>query len=171
MVNLIPQHAKQTVSIEYYIRVITVWLWLLTAALVVVGVLLFPVGLLVKLQLAALDSAYIEAQSGSDAYKASEKIVMEANALAEELVRVNSKQPVWDDVSRIYNLIPPGITISSISLKKINLTGEAKTRNDLATTRDIFRADERFTGVALPLSNLAKGVDLPFNVTLDVKQP
>jgi len=178
MVNLIPQNAKRTVVIEYYVRVVTVWLWLLTAALLVLGILMFPVGLLVKLQLSALDASFEEAQAGSDAYQVSEKLIQESNALVQELVRVNTLQPVWDDVAIIYSLVPKRVTISSVSLareggvvKKITVTGNAATRSDLATTRDILKANSRFTKVALPLSNLAKDVDLPFSVTLEVKQP
>jgi hypothetical protein len=178
MVNLIPQHAKKTVALEYYVRVVTVWLWLISAALMIVGVLLFPVGLMVKLQLGAIESAYAEAESSSSAQQVLVKTVLDANVLAQELVRVNLRQNVWDDVALIYNLMPDGVTITSITLaregdvvKKITVTGEAATRSDLALARDLLKGNGRFSAVALPLSNLAKDVDIPYSVTLDVMQP
>ncbi len=178
MVNLIPPHARRAVTIEYYVRVVTVWLWLLSAALIVVGVLMFPVGLLVQLQLKALSATYAEAQAKNDDYQAAEKEVMRVNETAQELARVHALHPVWDDVALIYELVPDGVVIESISLtrekdvvKKITVTGEAATRSDLARTRDLLKSHGRFTAVELPLSNLAKDVELPFSITLDVKAP
>ncbi len=176
MVNLLPQTAKRQLVVEYYVRVVSVWLFLVTGAMVVLGMLLMPISVLVNLQLKAFDETFTRVSADNASFADSEKIVLEANVLAGELNRSDAYAPLLDDVIAVQALADSAIEIQSIALqrtdkgivKTITVTGDAATRAALAAFRDRIEDEERFTSAALPISNLAKDKDVPFSIAITV---
>lgn len=176
MVNLLPQTAKRQLVVEYYVRVVSVWLFLVTGAMLVLGVLLMPISVLVDLQLKAFDETFTRVSADNASFADSEKSVLAANVLASELNRIDAYAPLLDDVTAIQDLADSAISIRSITLERteagvvetITVTGEAATRAALASFRDRIEDAPRFIGAALPISNLAKDKEVPFSIAITV---
>lgn len=175
MVNLLPPEAKRQITFEYYVRVATVWLFLMTGAMCVLGALLVPISLLVKLQLNAYNETYTRVTADKSTFAEAEAQVLTANSVARELERAAAVTPLWDDIALVNNLAGPAIALESLSIARgttgiasFVITGEAATRAELAAFRDRIKADERFADAALPLSNLAKDKEIPFSITISV---
>lgn len=173
MVNLLPQTAKQQITREYYTRVVGVWMFMVMAALMVLGALLVPIAMLVEVQSSTYKDSYNTAMAGNVSYAQSEATVLEANKLAVELARITAIPPMWDDVARMEGLAGDDISIGTFSLareqgivSKMTVTGVATTRAALAAFRGRLDADPRFSNAVLPLSNLAKDKALPFSITV-----
>jgi hypothetical protein len=176
MVNLLPQAAKRHLVVEYYVRVATVWFFLLTGAMVVLGMFLVPISVLVGLQLSAYDETFTRVSADNATFGDSEKAVLAANVVASELNRVTAYAPVLDLVSTVEGLAEHTISIDGVNLERskagavetITVTGEATTRAALAAFRDRIEAEPRFKSAALPISNLAKDKDVPFSIAITV---
>ncbi len=173
MVNLLPEVAKQQIVTEYHVRVLSVWLALLTAAFIVLTALLAPVGLLVELQLRAYGETFARVSADNTTYAEAEAAVVAANTLARELDRVDTFATLWDVVLLVNTLASEAITIESVSLARtdgvvesMTVTGVADTRATLAEFRDAIEANERFVSADLPLSNLAKDRDITFSIEI-----
>jgi hypothetical protein len=176
MVNLIPQAAKRHLVFEYYVRVVSVWLFLIMGAMLVLGMLLIPVSALVILQLKVYTETFNRVSADNATFGDSEKTVLAANVLASELNKINTYQPIWNHVAAVQSLAEANISIESISLERsktgavetITVTGEAATRGALAAFRDRIENEPRFKSAALPISNLAKDKDVPFSIVITV---
>lgn len=173
MVNLLPEAAKRQIVTEYYVRVGSVWLALLTAAFLVLTALLAPVWLLVELQQRVYADTFMRVSADNTTYADAEAQVVAANELARELNRVDGVVPLWDDILLLNSLASSAITIESISMARtkgvmetMTVSGVAETRATLAEFRDAIEANERFASADLPLSNLAKDRDITFSITI-----
>lgn len=176
MVNLLPQTAKRQLVIEYYVRVVSVWLFLLTGAMIVLGMLLVPISVLVSLQLDAYNETFVRVSADNESFGDSEDAVITANVLAGELNKISTYERVWSDVALVQALAENTISIASIEIERtdvgtietITVTGEATTRAALAAFRDRIEASPRFVSAALPISNLAKDKEVPFSIDITV---
>ncbi len=178
MVNLLPPTAKKKYVVEYYVRTVTVWLFLITAALVVVGSLMIPLWVSVEIQNAAIAPAYERAFKGGASFAELEGDIIAANTLAGELNRSSQYQLLLPYIIRLQELSGSLVSIQSISMqrsekgevKEIMVTGVAATRVALAAYRDALEVETMFAAVELPISNLAKDLDVPFNITITTTQ-
>jgi len=173
MINLIPPKAKKNLLVEYWVRVLAVWLILWGITLLVNAGLLWPVYVLVDSQ---TDAYEISAQL------ASEKVLNYENA-STELVRASQQARYVVDESQIsklstyitllQNLQGEGVEFNRISITRgdqvitpISLSGVAESREALAAFRDRLLADEQIETVDLPINNLARDRDIGFSITI-----
>jgi len=63
MINLIPPAARRAVTIEYWTRVVIIWLCLFLLAVIIIAVLQLPSYVLIKSQLRAYEIDYLNAKS------------------------------------------------------------------------------------------------------------
>ena len=174
MINLIPPSAKKAIIREYYIRAVTVWMALVLAALCIVAVLCLPAYVLVQLQETNVTSSFAKMQEDSGAFLEASNVIEETNKTARSLDEVYSIQPLLPVIAHIQSLAPSGIIFDEIvisrakdhSVETVTVSGEAATRESLASYRDALRSDEKFSDVTLPLSNLAKNEEVPFTIKM-----
>ncbi len=81
-------------------------------------------------------------------------------------------KPLVPAVGRVVARLVPGITLSSIILKRsdqgsIVVSGSADTRDDLVAFSKSLQGDPSFRGVGLPVSALVKSQDVGFSISID----
>ena len=177
MINLIPQSAKKQIVVEYWLRVLTIWLVLLSIVAVVGGALMFPVYVLVKAQTdvyresadAAIQKIAVFENVSTDLIKSSQqaKIVIDASR----------EVPLSDYLSLFGALENDSLLLSGFVINRdkdgvgqVQLSGTAQSRQALADFRDRMLAIEEVEKVDFPISNLAKDKDILFNMVVTLKK-
>lgn len=175
MINLIPPVAKKSIVLEYWVRVLTVWLLLVSFSVVVGILVLWPPYVLVTTQV----DVYAES-----ADQASAKIATYEN-VSTDLIKASQQARIIVDSSKSFtmskyiylfeSLQNPGIKMSEIKLLRtgtgiapIALFGTASDRQMLADFRDRLLAEEEVSTVDLPISNLAKDKDINFSIIVEM---
>jgi len=173
MINLIPPVARKKVKREYWVRAVSVWMLLISIALVIVTLFNIPVYVLISGQLNAYASPYELATTEDGQFKQSEEEIKTANEFA-KILNENTESVAFSDIiARLDELGGAGISVASVNLSRtkdsiddITVTGQASTRVALANYKERIEAHEFFDTAELPLSNLAKDVDIPFSIKI-----
>jgi hypothetical protein len=175
MINLIPPTAQKQVTREYKIRVVSVWLFLLGFACLVVAIFNIPVYVLVQSQLSTYLQEFTLASNQSDSFKSSEATITKANAIATLLTKAEQSTTFSDVINELEKQASAGggVTITSFNfllkdgvLTPVVISGTADSRLLLSEFRDALAKNPRFENATLPLSSLAKDRDVPFSITL-----
>lgn len=175
MANLIPPDAKKKVKLEYWVRVFSVWMLLLGFALWVVMVLLLPSWVLVNDQLDTFTRWHQKVDQNNDQFTASENDIKYANQVASVLKTNNNFVMFSDLIEEVKQEGGEGIGLTEYSLSRkggviegFSITGVASSRKTLADFKTRLEHNDTFVGVELPLSNLAKDVNIPFNIKISL---
>lgn len=173
MINLIPPSAQSQVKREYWIRVISVWLFLLGFACITVATLNVPVYVLLKNQLGSLENEYAKTSTANQSFKESEQAMVSANAISKLLTSANETTPFMEVINELRTLAGAGVAIEDFNLirtegviSSITITGEADSRLLLSEFQQKLEKNPTFANAKLPLSNLAKDKDIPFTITI-----
>lgn len=176
MINLIPPQARKNVKIEYWTRVVSVWFLLLTFAVFISGTLLVPSLISINSQLSINGSIYQVANDQNNVYEDLEKSVSRANSVAQRLVSLDNETSFTQLIFDLESVTGSLVEIKSVSFERtegkveaIKVTGSAVSRSALVEFRDALESHETFGSVELPLSNLAKDKDVPFNIVISVR--
>lgn len=174
MINLIPPHARKQVRLEYWIRVVSLWMMLVSTALIAVGFLLVPSIVLMKNQMMVYSDEYNIADAQNETYTQLQLDVTLLNTLAKVLIE--NKTPILFSqlISGIKNHIDDNIFLTSISssrneegkIENIEISGNANSRKSLVEFRDNLELDPMFESVYLPISNLAKDKYVTFSLQI-----
>jgi len=173
MINLIPTHARKDVKTEYWVRVVTVWLFLLAAAAGIVGLLLFPSYMLVQSGLSIFEDTYQDISQQNESYETLREEVRVGNGVANHIGRTEVTPVFIMIINELESLANTNVSLASYSfartegkVESISITGSAPSRASLAQFRDVLESHEFFDSAELPISNLAKDKDIPFNITI-----
>jgi hypothetical protein len=173
MINLIPATAKKSLIKEYWMRAATVWLFLWSVAVLLGIFILVPSYVLIHSQVSAYKDSAASASEKIASYEALAKELERSGKLAAMMKDTFSKPSTSRYLALFRSLERDGITLSEISIirgdkgvEPVALTGIADDRQALAAFRDTMVAQEVISSVDLPLSNLAKDKDIPFDVTV-----
>ena len=174
MINLIPPHARKQVKVEYWIRVFSVWILLITAACTMFGLLLIPSIVLIQSQLHVYDGAYQTANDQNNIYEQLEQDVRIANEVAQQLSSIETFPLFTTVISDLESVAKDRVTLSSVSftrneedvVEQIQIVGTANSRSLLVQFRDALESHVSFDSAELPLSSLAKDKDVPFSITI-----
>jgi len=173
MINLIPPHARKTVKVEYWIRVISVWMLLFACACLIVCILFVPSAVVIRSEILLVESSFQDASDRNSAYKQLEDDIKIANSISTQLTTRPDDGLFTKLTSELRGLMQPGVVLDSISLGRtegvvetVKITGEAGSRTYLASLKDRIEAHPSFESADLPLSNLAKDIDIPFSITI-----
>lgn len=177
MINLIPEVVRTQIVKEYWIRVATVFFFMLAVASVLMAVFALPVYTLINAQV----SAYTESASAAAArvaeYDVSSAALVDANNMAQKMTALRNLKNFTNLVSVIEGEAGEGVKVSGFSfaretdtLSPILVTGEAKTRQDLANFRDSLLKQPEIAEAVLPISNLAKDRDIDFTLSIKLKE-
>ena len=179
MINLIPPHAKRFVIKEYWSRAITVMLWLVTMAVMIVALFHVPSYVL----LTALERSYQSQAAAANDIKENEqelsRTVDEINTMSSYLVAARTEVSFADVRQRLTSLAGDVVEIERLEFQSalvaetpnVTIYGTAATRNDLASFRDALVAEPDIAAVDLPLSSLAADQDLSFQMSIDITPP
>lgn len=175
MINLIPPSAQKQVTREYWVRVASVWLFLLGTALLIVSILNAPVYVLVRSQLGTYLQEFTLANNQSETYKSSEATIVKSNSIAQLLTKSEQITPFSEIIDELETQATAGggVSITSFNLSRkdgiiapMTITGVADSRLQLSEFRDALEKNPRFESATLPLSSFAKDKEIPFSVTL-----
>ncbi len=171
MINLIPPSARSMVIKEYWLRVVSVWLFLVGTACLLVASLMLPTYVLLQGELVTLRDQVAQNAAESASFDQSSAALTEAMRQATLLrdMATSSKVALIERINRMAGTM---VRVASYDLKSVDgkvhitLIGTADTRTALASFRDAIEADEQFVDTVLPISSLIKDRDLEFTMTL-----
>lgn len=174
MINLIPPIAQKKLKQEYWIRVISLWALLASAAGLVLAVLVIPVYVLVSIQLNAQVTDVAVAEGERSSLVEAEAALRQAGIYARLVVSEEGLLPLTQHITLLNELAGGGISFTDYQYQQlatdnsIIIKGEASTRADLATFRDRLEAQSDYTDIVLPISALIRETDIDFSITLTV---
>jgi len=173
MINLIPPQARKRVLLEYWIRAASVWMLLAGTALIMVALLNVPVWVLVHGQINAFADSYAAAESEDTQFKEFAAEIEDANEVAAALADHTDTVQLSLLLERLQTIATSEISIEVYEFSRtdgavstVRISGTANTRQALANLKQDIEADPLFSTAALPLSNLAKDSDIPFNIEI-----
>ncbi len=176
MINLIPPQAKKSITLEYWLRVVTVWAFTIAAMFVLGGVLMIPTYVLINLQVAAFSDSAASASQKLATLKDVSGDLDTANKQAQALVIGLRYSQMSQYIKLFRKLENNDVTFSQIGINRtkdgvspIQLSGTATNRQALAAFRDTLLGQSEVQSVDLPISNLAKDKDIAFNLTVTMK--
>ena len=176
MINLIPQVAKDKIISEYWIRVVSVWLFIISLASIIISLLLLPVYVLVSAKVDAYSTSANEGAGKVAEYDVSALALTQVNTRAQMLLESGKTKQFSDLVATISVLQGSDITVTELDFhrsgivpKSVQVNGKATTRQALASFRDSLIALPWVKDVNLPISNLAKDRDITFNISIVLK--
>lgn len=171
MTNLTPPQIQKTAQRAYYIRVATVWSFLIACAFLVGVAALVPSYVLVSTQAESLSSYISDTNTNRVAYKKAVAELSESEDLA-QFIRSHTFAPLAPLVDAVMQHAGSGVTISEVRLARdddtfdpLTIRGSADTREALVAYRDMLRDHEYFSEVTLPLGNLVGESGLTFAIT------
>lgn len=173
MINLIPADAKKHLVREYWLRSVTVWFSLWTFALALGVFVLVPSYVLINLQVKAYSDSAQTADEKNANFESVGKDLEKASKAASALGAHFSDLQMTDYIKRLHDFEASDISITQISIERaeggvapIKITGTAEDRQSLAAFRSRMLEDETIETVDLPISNLAKDRQIPFELTV-----
>jgi hypothetical protein len=175
MINLIPPTAKKSITVEYWLRVVSVWALLFAFAIGCVVFVLLPAYVLISTQVTAYTEFANTASAKMATYENVSSGLIQASQEAKTAIEGTSYRPISEYVQSIEQLEDETITITNITVARtvdgispIQLTGVAVDRQSLAAFRDRLLAERHITTVDLPIANLAKDKDILFSITVTI---
>lgn len=173
MINLIPPEGATLVRWEYLLRVAVVWFTLLACTAAIVALTLVPTYVLLYARADALSVAYTRLmKDDEEVYRAAQKSIQDANALAGQLSRPAVTVTPSHIFGRISEQLPEDVTLGGFLYTydgtgpSLQVAGTADTREALVHFRDMLERDPLFVDAVVPVSSLAKDVLVPFTMTL-----
>lgn len=175
--NLLPQMARKELLKEYWVRVMSVCAILVAFAAAGVSAAFLPSYVLMESKQTALGSERA-ALAGKDASIASvEEVVLYTNTLAASLKQKESLDDFYSLIVAIKDIVPSGVTLQSYVLQRsttrvetIEVTGIAVSRDALIAFQEGLRAHERVGDAVIPIKDFVQERDLPFAVTIIIKE-
>ena len=173
MINLIPAAAKKGLIKEYWVRTVTVWFYLWSVSILLGVFILIPSYVLINSQVSAYKDSAESASKKIANYENVSKELERSGKLATMMNENFAAEDISGYIALFRNLEQDGITISAISISHgekgidpIKVAGFADNRQALAAFRDRVVAEATVSSVDLPISNLAKDKDIPFEITV-----
>ncbi len=178
MINLIPQSAKTSITREYWVRVINVWILSFSGVFVIISILLIPVYILINSQTAVYAKDAEVALVEVNKFDLSSASLIKSGQQAKLLLNLKNEIRFTNLVSLLESTQNPSVAITRFDFTKvdaelnpISITGTALTRQSLADFREALLNHPDIETVLLPISNLALDRDIIFNVTITMKKP
>lgn len=175
MINLIPPKAKKSLQMEYWLRVLTTWLFLWSFALVCGASALIPAYVLIESQSSVYEASATEVSQKIADYKSVTTELVRASQQARYVLDERDVASVSSLITLIEELEGSEIQLTNVAVSRqdksiapIQLSGVAVDRQALASFRDALLAQPLFTNVDLPISNLARDKEIPFSITVTV---
>ncbi len=176
MINLVPPSAHRRIKSEYWVRVVTVWLWLFVVAAVSVGVFLLPAYVLVTSQVSLHSAMAKEALERLGDGAASSKPLVVASEQA-RLLSSMARLPRLTELVEVVDEATPSsqIAVTSYAIPRagdvvgaVKIEGQAATRLSLVEFHRALEEHPLIVDADLPLSNFSRDRDIEFSITLTI---
>lgn len=175
MINLIPPDARTRITTEYWIRAVTVWLFLLAVGAVLAGAFLLPSFVLVTSQVRSFAVEAEEAKASVAHGDGTARALVVASDQARLLMEIERTKRFTEVIDVVSEAANEGIDVREYSFVRsaggvapVRVGGTAATRQSLAVFRDALLAQASVSAVDLPISNFAKDRDIEFSLTLTI---
>lgn len=177
MINLLPPAAKKGILIEYWVRVISVWLILWSLALLAAASLSFPAYVFTATQIKLHQDSATQAMKQVTDYEQTSVALTRASQQARIIVDGQQVDRFSKYVFLLEQLQGTDVQVSTIALERvedgmapITVGGTARDRQALASFRDRLLTNEAVVSVDLPISNLAKDKDIQFTISVTLRK-
>lgn len=177
MINLIPPIVRKSIITEYWVRVLSVWFFVVAVVATATVFLSLPVYVLLSSQVDVYEQSAIEAQQRVNEYDLSAGALVRANVMAQKIFELREVEKFSSIITTIEALQGNDIVIEGFDfarqdneLAPVMVTGEAATRQALADFREALLSQESVSDVVLPISNLAKDREIQFSLSVIFKE-
>lgn len=175
MINLIPPKAKKSLTLEYWVRVTSVWMILWAVTIFAATCILLPAYVLISSQVEVYATSAAEASEKVASYENVSVSLVQASQEARSVMNEVEVVRFSEYVDLFGSLEGETVQISEMSLSRsddgfapVSLSGIAEDRQALASFRDRLLAEEIVESVDLPISNLAQDRDIPFTLQVEI---
>lgn len=177
--TLLPLHDRIALRREYYIRVLIVFCFMISVALLIGVVSLLPT--FIKTVNAEKDAKNFEITTAKEPanqdLKTVQLKVVNSLTLLESLKKDDNTPRLSDLIQGVLSM-REGLRFNSFSAAKngtttftMSLQGVASTRNDLLAFKNNFESMAPENKIDLPVSSLAKSTNIQFSLQLKEKMP
>ncbi|MGE5540867.1 MAG: hypothetical protein ACM3TU_01105 [Bacillota bacterium] len=176
LTNLLPPERLKAQRQEYFIRLATVSIFMLSFVLIASGVLLAPSYLFLHQEMQGREAHIQELDARLNAIggEAATKRLAAVATNAMYIARLASTTTSTAAIRTVLDIPRPGITISGFTFTApiqdgkttMMITGTAATRESLRSYALTLGQQPFISGVDLPISAYAKEADIPFSITL-----
>lgn len=178
--NLLPKKYKDDLKEGFKQRFFVTSMFTVATSFVVGSIMLLPAYFLIPKNLAEInDGFYLE---NDDTHLANEilKLPAEIDFKVKFLQTSMSGPSITNVLSEIVSNLPQGVVLDSVNFirqpepaegtsSQISISGIAKNRESLVSFSETLNKSVIFSGVELPVSNLARDKDLPFSMQVTIK--
>jgi hypothetical protein len=178
MINLIPPTAKKRIVLEYWLRVLTVWLALCVVAALFGLLIMLPTYVLVRGQVDAYKGSAAEASAKIADYEGVAKSLVSASQNAKTVLDTIKTEQISTHLELFDRLESEDLVLTDVLVTRgvdgfepISLKGTAINRQAIANFRDRLLSEPTVESVDFPISSLAKDRDIPFTMTVVLKTP
>ena len=190
MINLLPEERKRELEHAHIIRVVSLYILVITSILFVGIVLLFPIYIMTSSKQAVVQSELDSLRSFTKNSKEElDKIISDINSKLDVFADPTTKYYFSSDVVLpILSKANNGIKITSISYslegsktnadgsltgtqREIIVSGTAKDRPALLDFQNSMRTVSLFKGVNVPISNYVSGSNISFSIQFKIEKP
>jgi Tfp pilus assembly protein PilN len=168
-VNLLPKSQKKELELEFISHQIVVFWVLVVITLVLFIGIAWVFKFYVAQVIATNDRLISESrkQLASAEYKDLHDQIIALNGSVAEIKNVNTHHYNWSKaLLKISDLVQPTIQLNQLNFDattgKVDITGQAKTRQDVIDLWASIKKSEYFTKINFPLTNLEKPEDANF---------
>lgn len=174
MINLIPPESKKQIITEYWIRVFSVYGFLVVEVVLAVSLLLLPTYVLLKGQLVVLENkTQIESQDNNK-FTEFKNTLNDANNIAFQLLSTQDAVQVSEIIKIINDEANKFVQMTSLSISGVSegavpviqLRGKTMTRDDLLQFSAALEQLPVVASANVPISDLARGENFPFSLNL-----
>lgn len=172
MINLLPPIAKKRLRQEGFLRFISLFIIILSVAVLLLFLFSIPTWVVQKYQLSSAKSA----GTFTADVESEQKRIKQEGVITQQFITHISGQKIPPSrtvlIARLDELSGEEVELNRFSFdskNKITISGVATTRPALSSFRDRLAAEKGFSSVELPLSSLVNENNPDFTITLVVK--
>lgn len=177
MINLIPPEGKKVLKREFILRVSGTSAFLLgIVCLILVGSLV-PTYVLTSAQIQEYEKRIETVGDTTQKYKEAEQEIKKIGEVLTQLKSGSSTRPSTELFREVERLASPGIVFKSFQIntdKRVGdsllVQGVAPTRESLVVFKNALKTSSLFEKADIPISDLARDVELPFTITISLKK-
>lgn len=171
MINLIPPIAKKRAVVEYWVRTISLWAFLIGTALLLIATLFIPLNLYVLNQESYLATLFADNELTKTNHEQQSGLLLKANKQTEFLLQDKREYTIHELLPSLQSIADERVQLEEVMLNQaktstLSLWGTAITRQLLVEFRDELEKQTDFLTVDLPISNLIEENDAKFTIMI-----
>ena len=176
MINLLPPEGHRAVKQEYFFRTGASLLLLFSSVGIFLTAAFIPTYVLVGAQIKSFEGTHGD-ESNKGATTTTQTDIRDTEDILKQLGKTGESFAVSSLIREIETLAPEGILFKTFRIESVSVAtttvqvqGIAETREALARFKVALETSKSFEKAEVPISNLAKEIDLPFGITITTKK-